>query len=150
MKCFHVELLLQIFEALPGGPRRLSNEQLDAKKKLFHLSLPMSRILRTDIVFHLMNSAKQAKRELLKRVGIEFKNVGFLLCPSLSSQSLASFFERQLSQLVDVQWAVIMAEVIFKLAHSKDTLSLEHIGITIDPTHRKVPTWMRVRNAVSK
>ena len=37
-----------------------------------------------------------------------------------------------------MQWAVVMAETIFKLVHTKDMLSLELAGITVDATNQKV------------
>ena len=43
-----------------------------------------------------------------------------------------------------------MAEVIFKLAHPKDRLGLQQIGVTIDPKNPKVPTWLRINYELSR
>ena len=51
--------------------------------------------------------------------------------------------------LVEVQWAVIMAEVIFKLIHPKDSLCLDTIGITLDCKNEKVPLFHRMAQEVN-
>jgi hypothetical protein len=51
-----------------------------------------------------------------------------------------------ISGLVDVQWAVVMAESIFGLMHPKDILSMDLVGIFIDPTNPKVPLFYRLEH----
>ncbi len=63
---------------------------------------------------------------------------------------LFSRFEKKLACLIDVQWAVIMAEVIFKLLHPKDELSLPQIGITVDPDHPKAPLIHKMQHHLRK
>jgi len=59
-------------------------------------------------------------------------------------------FSNMVDQLVDVQWAVIMAEMIFKLLHPKDWLTLETVGITVDPENSKVPLFYRLWHFVRR
>ena len=50
--------------------------------------------------------------------------------------------------MVDVQWAVIMAEVVFKLIHPKDSLCLDTIGISLDTRNEKIPLFCRIAKEV--
>ena len=76
---------------------------------------------------------------LLDRVGIQFNEERSRpLCFAGMDPVVLERCVNMISGLVDVQWAVVMAETIFKLVHPKDMLSLELAGITVDATNQKV------------
>ena len=76
---------------------------------------------------------------IFNRVGIKFNEERSRpLCFAGMDPVVLERCVNMISGLVDVQWAVVMAETIFKLVHPKDMLSLELAGITVDATNVKV------------
>ena len=43
-----------------------------------------------------------------------------------------------------MQWAVVMAEAVFKLLDPKETRSLEIVGLKVDPSNPKTPLFYRL------
>ena len=130
---------------------RLQPQELEAFKKSFYLSLPMSRPLRADIFRGLMLREPESKVKLLAKVGIHFKprDGNFILPKEITKNKIEHHFN-ELSKLVEVQWAVIMAENIFRLVVPDDKLTLHTVGIHCSPTHPKIPLFYRMQDALRK
>ncbi len=128
-------------------PKRLSPGALEQLKKGFQdLLAGVTRVIRVDIVRYILVQEKQ-KRGLLSRVGIKFtEERSEPLCFGGMDPVVLEKAMQMTGNLVDVQWAVLMAETIFKLVNSKDVLSLETIGVEIDPTNAKAPLHYRLEH----
>ena len=124
---------------------RLSPEDMIKMKKSFHESLPESRILRGDILRGILLS-EEPKARLLSKVGIVFDpNKGSYNCPKVIDAGMIRMFADKLSHLCVVQWAVIMAENIFKLIHPEDSAILGHLGLSVDRKSSKTPLFYRIQ-----
>ncbi len=55
-----------------------------------------------------------------------------------------------LTSLVDIQWAVVIAEATFKLLDPKETRSMELAGIMVDPDNAKTPLFYRLERAMRR
>ncbi len=58
--------------------------------------------------------------------------------------------QSKLSHLIDVQWAVVVAEATFKLLDPKESRALEILGLRIDPENPKTPLFYRLECAARR
>ncbi len=136
----------------PAIKKRIPPDQLESLKRSFHAELPTDRFARTDIVRYLFHTADGQKISLLTRVGITFdyESGSYVQGRGAFDEDRAMRFSEKLAHLIDVQWAVVLAEATFRLLDPKETRSLELAGIKVDADNPKTPLFYRLERAVRK
>eukprot|EP00095_Tigriopus_kingsejongensis_P008955 maker-scaffold334_size202906-snap-gene-0.12 protein:Tk08955 transcript:maker-scaffold334_size202906-snap-gene-0.12-mRNA-1 annotation:"---NA---" len=129
---------------------KLSPDKLEDVKRQFLSFLPLTRPLKMDLIRYILIQEPE-RRLLLQKVGIQFEShQGNYLCPdALCAQTVFKCFTK-LKPLADVQWAVIMAETVFKLINLDDLHSFYYIGLDIEEDHSKVPLFFRVHHEMKR
>ena len=85
------------------------------------------------------------KRKLLAKVGIKFSPTrGEYIAEDVLDATVVEAAIQCIAKLPDVQWAVIIAEAIFKLLIPGDWYTLIQIGVQFDDTNAKLPLFYRV------
>ena len=129
----------------PATRSRVSPDKLEDVKRTFQSLLPTTRPLKADILRFIF-TREETKTRLLKKVGINFdEGRGGFLCPDGMNSGTVFRCMSKIAPLADVQWAVIMAETVFKLLDADDCLTLPSVGISIDVSHPKVPLFYRIQ-----
>ncbi|TRY77979.1 hypothetical protein TCAL_09491 [Tigriopus californicus] len=129
---------------------KLTPDRLEEVKRQFLSFLPVTRPLSLDLIRYILLQEPE-RRNLLKKVGISFDpRQGNYLCPDgMSAQTVFKCFSK-LKPLADVQWAVIMAETIFKLINLDDLHSFYYVGLDVDEDHPKVPLFFRIHHEMKR
>lgn len=129
---------------------KLTPDRLEEVKRQFLSFLPVTRPLSLDLIRYILLQEPE-RRNLLKKVGISFNpKQGNYLCPDgMSAQTVFKCFSK-LKPLADVQWAVIMAETIFKLINLDDLHSFYYVGLDVDEDHPKVPLFFRIHHEMKR